>query len=178
MTDVPFLPEDYSEPSNSEYTKLDSGTTQIRFLWNPIQWWNLWEDYTKDDWSEWRRVTRWRKEQDKPIPTWSKTVWTCLVWNYNDSRMQVWDITQKSIRDQIVWLYRKKARWDLKEYDIEVTKEWEKMQTSYTVTPCPKSSLPDIVKNALMSTPVNFDVYFDGDSPFWAEKTAEPEDVF
>lgn len=178
MTDA-FIPTDYVEPSNSEYLKLEKWTTKVRFLESPIISWEMWEDYTDDEGNEKRRVKRWRKEDKQPIPQGSKLVWTCLVWNYTDCRMQVWSISQKTIRDALVWLARDEDYWNPLNYDIKIKKEWESMQTSYTVNPLPPSKLDDEIKNAMMSTQVNFDMYFEWESPFWqAKDSTEPWDVF
>lgn len=118
-----FLPADYTEPSNSDYVKLDAGTTKLRFLQSPIISWEMWEDYTNEQGEEKRRVIRGKKEKAMPIPMNAKLVWICLVWNYNDSRVQIWSISQKTIRDQLVNLSRDEDYGNPLSYDIKIKKE-------------------------------------------------------
>lgn len=175
-----FLPKDYQEPTNSDFVKLSQWLTKIRFLEKPIIWYEVREDYTDDNGETKRKVTRGRDLKSRAdLPRGAKIVWTAVVWNYNDQRIQIWSITQKTIRDEILNLARDDDYGNPMNYDIKIKKEGEKMNTSYSVNPLPTSPLDQSIKDLYEQTPINMDMYFKGENPFVENegvKTAEDDE--
>lgn len=157
-----FLPQDYIAPrSNGSYAKLMNGVNKLRILTAPILGWEDWID---------NKPVRYRMD-DKPA-FWSdpskpgKHFWTLIVWNYQEDRIQVLQLTQGSIRKAIEELY-KDSDWGAPYfYDIKITREGEGLKTKYTVNPLPHKDVEDHVKEAFAQNPCNLEALFSGQDPF------------
>ena len=168
MTDQ-FLPSDYSEPSNSDEVKLKEGSTKLRLLQSPVFMASLWEDTDelKDDWKPKRKVTRVRLASEKDVPRGYKFAWLCLAYNYDDAKIQYWEVSQWSIRDSIVSLSQDPDIGSPLHYDIKVIRKGSWMKTEYSVQKLDKSEMPEKVIRDLETLNVNFDHYIETwESPF------------
>lgn len=159
-----FLPENYEQPaSGGKYTKLESGTTRIRIISNSIVGWLGW---TKDN----KPVRDKSKDIIKGIDNLRdqpRHFWAFLVWNYNTAQIEVMEITQRTIQNAIMELYKSSDWGDPKSYDITINKKGEGMSTEYHIQGAPKSQFePQIVKKAFEDGPVNLQAILTGDDPF------------
>lgn len=157
-----FLPEDYISPrSNASYTRLGNGVTRLRILSSPILGWEDWID---------NRPVRYRMH-DKP-KVWSnpdrkgKHFWSLLVWNYKDEGIQIWHITQGSIRKALEDLSNDPDWREPFFYDVKVNREGEGLKTTYTVNPLPHKTLEDHIQKSFDGTRCNLEALFSGDDPF------------
>lgn len=157
-----FLPSDYISPkSNSGYTKLENGTTKIRILSMPVIGWEEWID---------NKPVRYKME-DKP-DFWrdslrpGKHFWAMLVWNYQANQIQIFHITQGSIRKAIESLSKDPDWMAPYFYDIKITREGEGLKTKYTVNPLPHKPVSDEIQKAFENCPCNLDALFTGEDPF------------
>lgn len=76
------------------------------------------------------------------------------VWNYEKEQLQIREVTQASIRDQIL-AYNNDADWgDPKEYDISVSKTGKDLETKYTVltTSSGKKELDETITEKVKTT--------------------------
>lgn len=149
-----FLPNDYELPKTGggNYTKLKQGTNKLRILSSPVLGYIRWED-------------------KKPLRTRSRMTpecrhfWAVKVYNHDTKAIEVWEITQASIQESLVNLSR--GLWgDPKQYDVEVTRSGQDLDTRYQVTTCKPEALPTEAQELSVDTPVNLDALFDGGDPF------------
>jgi len=145
MENDKWLPDGAKEPkSKTNYTMpLDEGQHRLRVLSSAIVGYE-----------------GWKKEGDKSTPVRYKTgsqpdfgpdgkdtkyFWAFLVWNYEQERVQIMAVTQKTIRTQIEALISQDAWGNPKLYDIVITRKGMKMEdTEYTVMPNPHTDAPDV----------------------------------
>ena len=132
------LPEDYSLPKSSwnwAYTKLKNGDTKLRILTKPTIWWEYFDENNKphrqiEPFKETPNIQEWRKQKQFRA--------TC-VWNYDENRLEIWEITQAKIKEALFNLNADPDFWDLKWYDIKINKTGEKLDTVYQVKPLSKA---------------------------------------
>lgn len=170
-----FLPADYKEPKNNRYLKPGKGETRFRIL-------GSFENDTAIQGNEiWVTVNENGKAVRKPIrtpkgvvidverlefnektgePDTVKFFWILPVWNYDENRIEIMEITQKTIRDGIKILSQNKKWGDPIGYDILVTQVEEKGKISYAVSPEPKEELTEAMQKALKTETINLKAMF------------------
>lgn len=159
-----FLPTDYEAPkSPSAYMKLQDGENRIRFLSSPIIGWEDWKD---------GKPVRFRRDQkpEKPIDPLKpvRHFWAMIVWNYNESKIQIYEITQASIRKSIEDLSRD-ADWGSPFfYDIKIHKKGKQKETEYSVTPVPKRDIEPRIREEFEKLPIDLTEMYSGGDPFQA----------
>lgn len=172
-----FLPADYTVPkAGGNYMKFSQGANAFRILSKPIMGIEYWKTVVGEDGKEQRKPVRLRPGQsvevseldDKP----PKHFWAMVVWNYNESQIQILEITQRSILEYITTLARNPKWGSPLEYDIVVTREGEGMETRYTTIADPKEPVAKEIKEAFENTKINLEALYDGGDPF-AEKSQE-----
>ena len=174
-----FLPKDENEPVVSNYFRFIDGENRFRVLSSAIIGWEYW--VTEGDK---RKPVRKRMGESIPVeelgidkwgnPEQAKYFWAFVVWNYNDSRIQILEITQATVRKPIKTLTLNKKWGDPAEYDIVVTKSGVDKETEYQVTPDPKEKLDKKILDEYKKTNINLEALFTGDDPFASNKdTAE-----
>ena len=69
--------------------------------------------------------------------------WLTQIYNVTEKRAQVWEVTQKYLREELE-LLEKNPKWgDLTQYDITITRTGKDMNnTKYSLTPDPDKSPP------------------------------------
>lgn len=169
-----FLPKGYSLPKQSgNYTKLEKGKTKLRILSHPIVGW---EDWKEEDGK--KTPLRFRYE-NKPEPINPerpvKHFWAFKVWNYNDERVQVFQITQSTIQGALMALLEDDAWGSPTGYDITITRVGDGMETKYSLVPTPPKELPEGIKEKSDSVKVDLEKLFAGLDPFGFEPTSKRE---
>ena len=184
-----FLPDDYKplQSSAGGYIKLQPGENKIRCIANlrelsanytpvspddkptVIRGMIGWSTKIGDDGKPARQPHRLRPgdaidnpEFDEP----AKEFWAMIIYNYALEVAQIWDIPQKSIRDQLVSLGQDDDWGDLRTFPISVTRTGEGLETRYSVTPKPKSEISDEIKEAINAGPINLNELYDNGDPF------------
>ena len=177
-----FLPTDYKVPQGSNnYFKFQAGENIFRILSNPIIGWEWWTDSTDNEGKQTRKPNRVHDYEGVPVSAVDadgrgvKHFWAMIVWNYQDKKVQILEITQKGIQRAIQGLERSKGWGDPKNYDISVTKTGEKLETEYSVMPIPPKHLANEIKAAFNKTTINLEALFDGKDPF--KEDVDPEEV-
>jgi hypothetical protein len=157
-----FLPDDYQAPkSSNNYMKLQDGENKIRILSAPIFGW--------EDWLE-KKPIRFRfenkpcKSQDPKKPV--RHFWAFIVWNYQEERIQILQLTQATIRNNIEALCKDEDWGDPYFYDIKIIRKGEGVDTEYMVNPLPHKVLNPIVVEAFKESPCNLEALFDSADPF------------
>ena len=158
-----FLPKEYKVPTESKYMKFKEGENRFRVLSEePIMGWEYWID-TKDG----KRQPIREKDMTK-VPAEHrgemKHFWAFVVWNYDENRMQILEITQKTIMAAFTALSRSEAWGSPTEFDIVVTRVGTTIaDTEYSTMPQPKEELEADVSGL---NDITLEALYDGDDPF------------
>lgn len=91
--------------------------------------------------------------------------WAVSIHNFDTDAIEVWQITQKSIRDELAALQTNEAWGDpTGKYTITIKKDGEGLKTKYTVTPNPADKDTDKIKavvDAYSANPMDLqDMFF------------------
>lgn len=167
-----FLPDGYEIPdAGSGYFKLKQGENRFRVVGSAITGWEYW--VTEDGK---RKPIRKRVNEDinvEEIEDAPKHFWAFPAYNYELKKVQILELTQKSIQKAIKALTRSGDWGDPKGYDIVILREGEGLETEYQVQPKPPKKLDgevaSVVKKSVES--INLEALYDGDDPF--AKTSE-----
>jgi hypothetical protein len=161
-----FFPvEDYKVPSTNDYlNKFAQGETTFRILSSAVIGYVYFNTENKP--------IR-QKEPFENTPSDIKKdgsvkhFWACVVWNYNEERIQILEITQKSIMGPMKALIDNPKWGNPKNYDITITRKGTTMNdTEYAVMPNPQSPVEEKILKAYESKPVNLEALYKGDDPF------------
>lgn len=166
-----FLPQGYEAPQgNSSYAKLHDGENKFRILSKPIIGWVGWENKNP---FRFRMKEKPDKKFDQPI----KHFWAFVVWNYNDSAIQILELTQATVQKAIADLSKNEDWGAPFFYDIKIFRKGKDLSTEYSVMPSPKKDLSEEIKKAALEKPVYLDALFDGADP-WTVTTEQTELAF
>lgn len=153
--------------SSGSYMKLRQGKNKIRILQDPIAGWIYWSaanrpvrmkeapaevpaDIRRDDDGKAERI---------------KHFWAMVVWNYASECVCILEITQATIQKHILALAQSDWGSPL-DYDLEITRTGEKLETEYTVLNLPPKPTPAAAAKSLEERPINLMALFDGGDPF------------
>ena len=177
-----FLKKDYEVPVTvSGYMKLEDGENVFRTMSSAVIGYEYWNTENKPVRSKElpENPSDIRLDKDDN-PTKIKHFWAFVVWNYKHSKIQILQITQKTIMGGIQALVQD-ADWGNPDgYDIKITREGEGLETKYTVSPKPHSKVAKEVTEAYNTTPIDLQQLFNGGDPFGGErndKATAGEDV-
>lgn len=160
-----FLPDNYSIPkSPSDYMRFEEGLNSIRILSSAIVGYEYFTTENKPVRS---------REAFEEIPTdlkkdgKVKPFWAFVVWNYQQHRVQILELTQKSIMNAVKALVDNPKWGDPKKYDIAITKTGESLETEYNVQGEPPIAEPEAeILVAYAAKVINLNALFDGADPF------------
>src|SRR3990167_700487 len=165
MDNENFFPtEDYKVPTTSNYMKLSEGEHTFRVLSSAIIGWEYFSTENKPIRS---------REQFEERPDDLKKdgrinhFWAFVVWNYEEKRVQILEITQKSIMQPIQALVKNPKWGNPKGYDISITRKGTGLlDTEYSVIPNPHSEIPEEAANKFMGMDVNLEALYEAKEPF------------
>ena len=157
-----------------------------------MQCWLAWEEYMEEEDGKMVKKNRPHREAYSSKPSEylvnidkdnnPKSAWNTIVWNADEGRPMVWEITHGSIKDSIIALANNPA-WggkaedgtplkDASRFTIEVCKTGELKNTTYLVNPEPPSELPDsTITDAIAAAQIDVRALITGDNngdPFGA----------
>jgi len=158
-----FGDNDYKIPETSNYMKFNEGENVFRALSSAIVGYEYFNSENKPIRS---------KEAPDGIPSDIKKdgkvkhFWAFVVYNETAKRIQILEITQKSIM-QIMQAYIKNPKWGSpKEYDFIVSKTGSGLDTEYAVSVNPKAPLAQSVIDSYADMNINLNALYDGSDPF------------
>jgi hypothetical protein len=160
--DNEFLPKGYTAPKNTgNYYKLEKGTNRFRILSPAIVGHQYWTTENKPVRSRkpFNAIPVDARIDDGKVKP--KHFWAFLVWNYEESKVQVMEITQTTIMSAIEALVSDASWGSPKGYDIAITATGDGLDREYSVLPKPHSEAP----KADISN-IRLDALFDGGDPF------------
>jgi len=159
-----LLEPSYDVPSSGEssFMKFQKGENRFRILEKPVLGYLYWQDD--------KTPVRIKEASEAPAGEKPKHFWQLPV--YNDGNVKVLDISQSTVQKQLTDLDRNSEWGNLSEYDVIVTKSGDGMDTTYTVTPCPKAPLAEEVNNLFKE----FLKTYEPNKVFESTPTAEDEE--
>jgi len=166
MTNNKFFPDDgYKIPVTSNYlNKIPEGETTFRVLSPAI----VGYEYFSND----NKPVR-SKLMFEEIPADMKSdsrinhFWAFVIWNYGAERVQIYEITQKTIQTSIKALIDNEKWGSPFGYDITITRKGTTMNdTEYTVMPNPHTKIDSKIKEIVDKTNINLEALYIGDDPF------------
>ena len=171
-----WLPENYEAPtSNNIYFRPQSGTSKIRILGSfqfphtavmgYLGWKHTIDGNTpiRGNMDNFQAV----KEATDDTP---KHFWALTIWDYADSAVKCWEITQATIQQALTELAKNEAWGDPQQYNISITRKGEKLETSYSlIAEPPISKPPEEAVKAAKSLKIDLRELFIGESPFGVE---------
>lgn len=176
-----FLPSDYQDipEEPSRYMKLSDGKNQFRVLSSAIVGYEWWVDKDGS-----RKPMRVRKEEEVPTELWKasdsrekpKHFWAFVVYNRSAEKVQILEITQKSVMKSIKSIMED---WGSpKEYDLIINRQKtgsEAFDVEYTALPIPasKATLDEGIVKYYEDLNINLDALYSGDDPFDSTKAEE-----
>jgi hypothetical protein len=177
-----FIEDDYKVPTTSGYFRFQEGENRIRILGSFIDKTAIrgMEYWTTDDKGV-RKPNRVHEGDPIPVheielnpktgkPEMPKYFWAFPVWSFRDSRIQIMELTQKTVINAIKSLAENNAWGDPENYTISIVKGTDNGKVTYSVLPEPKSEMPHEAGEALFTTPVRIEALFSGLDPFEMEK--------
>ena len=179
-----FLDKDYKVPAGqNNYMKFQAGENIFRMLNEGITGWEYWTDEVDEKGKEIRKPNRVRNEEGVPVSAVDadgrgcKHFWAMVVWNYQDKKIQVLEITQKGIQRAIHGLSRSKGWGNPKNYDISVTKTGERLETEYSVMPIPPKPVDKEILKKYKDTYIRLEALYEGENPFETTSETPVEEV-
>ena len=173
-----FLPEGYKEPVTNNYMKLLPGENTFRVLSDAIVGRKYWKTSVVDG-KEVRKPLRLHMDKkftpdalevdEDGQAIMPKVFWAFVVYNRTAELVQILELTQRTVRDALTALDKSKAWGDIKGYDITVTREGEKFDTTYTVIPNPKEEIDEGIVKLYEDMKINLNALYKGDDPFKSE---------
>src|SRR3990167_2890015 len=171
----PFLPEEYevSGGSGKNYMKFEEGENRLRILASPIVGWEWWVDSAGNPRQKGERP----KQGDKPVrvprdgevPTDAgdtvKEFWALVVWNYKAEKVQVLELTQKGVMRTIHQLSRDKEWGSPLNYDLNVVRVGEGLDTTYEVIPAPPKAFDKEAAKQYESLTVKLEALYENGDP-------------
>jgi|TARA_R100000234_G_scaffold60073_1_gene36397 hypothetical protein len=122
---------------DSTFMRLQKGENRFRFLGKPVMGYQYWQD---------DKCIRIKEASEAPTGEKPQHFWEMPVWC--DNMVKVLSITQKTVQKALKDLDGNSEWGNLATYDVIVNRTGDGMETSYTTTPCPKSQLEDVAKQA------------------------------
>jgi hypothetical protein len=166
-----FLPDKYQIPdTGAKYMKFKKGDNRFRILSSPIlgyEWWVETEEGRKP-----KRVpmdAQISPDELDPSEDPPKHFWAMVVFDYDDEKVKVLEITQKSIMRNLRGLSEDEDWGDPKGdggYDIVVERTGEGFETRYSVKPKPRKKLKSGVMQMYEDMNIKLEALYKGDDPF------------
>lgn len=161
-----FLPTEYKIPkSPSDYMCFEEGLNRIRILSSAVVGW---EYFNKEN----KPVRQKEKFEELPADIKNggkiKPFWAFIVWNYRENRIQILELTQKTVMTAIKSLVDNPKWGDPKMYDIAITRVGTTMaDTEYSTQGEPPIGEPSAeILTAFSTKYVNLEALFLGLDPF------------
>jgi len=167
-----FLPEWYEVPVTwGNYLKLEEWNTKIRILTVPLMGWEYFTEDNKPVRFEYKN----KPKETPKIKEWKKLkeFWALVIWNYIKESIQIWQISQSTIKQKIEGLFKNPDWGTPLLYDISINKKWEWLDTKYEIIPSPNGKWAEPVpsiKKAFAEAKIDLTKLFTWENPFWNDK--------
>jgi len=174
-----FLPSTYEVPVDNKYMKWEQGENRFRILTSPILGYEWWTDGPDGA----RKPNRVPMGQGIPTdkvenPEDIRHFWAMVVYNYRDKRVQILEITQRSIQKTLYAIARD-PEWGtpVNMYDISILRSGTtKEDTRYEIVPKPPKPTDPAITEEFATTYINLTALYSGKDPFVRELTMDNPD--
>jgi hypothetical protein len=167
-----FLPPNTKKPetSSGNYMKFIDGENRIRIVTDAIVGWEWWVPGENGK-NKPVRV----QECPEEVPAeavsdgygnYIKEFYAFGVYNYAEKKIQILEITQKSIQEKLFNLEADPDWGDPKGYDIKIIRGKKGERVVYDVATVPHKELSMEVANAAAEKPMNLNALWEGKDPF------------
>lgn len=163
-----FFPSaDYKLPTSSNYMKFQEGENSFRVLSSAITGYEYWNTQnkpmrSKEGWDETPDDIKREKDGGYRI----NHFWAFIVWNYAAEKIQILELTQKSIM-RVIESYVKNPKWGSPtNYDFLITRTGSGLETDYAVTVNPKDPLDPKIAEQYSVKKINLSALYEGKDPF------------
>lgn len=169
-----FLPQGYSIPTTSKYMKFQNGVNIFRILDKPILGMEYWKTVdgkrspVRVGMNEPIKMSDLEIDSKTGKPEEVKHFWAMPVWNVNEKKIQILEITQKGIIKAIKSFIENPKWGNPIDYDITVTKSGSGMETEYLIDHDPKEPVSPEIMEQYKSTKIDLQALFRGEDPFKA----------
>lgn len=156
-----MLPTDTrGKAAGGAYFKPEAGQNKILIVGPAVQGYQYWTNggtvVRQEDVFEETPDIRVRKVKDEKTGEETDQAekqqffWAMPIYNFKSGMIEVWQVTQKGIRDELAGLQANED-WGnpTGNYSITVKKDGEGLKTKYTVTPNPAEKDKDVIKKAM-----------------------------
>lgn len=150
VSESAFLPDTYEVPVDNKYMKLREGKNRFRIMSSPVLGYEWWVDGPDGS----RKVNRIPMNQSIPVdkvknPEDIRHFWAMMVWNYQDKKIQMLELLQRSLQ-KFLYSLAHDPDWGspVNRYDIMINRVGTgKEDTKYDIVPIPpKPTDPDIME--------------------------------
>jgi len=167
---MPFLPSTYEKPvRNSKYFKAQEGDNKIRVLSSAITGWLDWEN---------KKPIRTKEKPETSVDPKNpaKHFWAFVIWNYQENKLEIAEVTQAGIQDAIFSLHN--SEWGAPtDYDLIINRIGKDLDTKYTVMPTPKTETSPDILTAYQQAKINLEALYTGDDPFGEQTSHSDQDI-
>lgn len=161
------IPKNIEIPRGSgQFMKFQEGKNKFRVLSDVVIGWEGWKD--NKPFRHEGQVCKIKPEQVDLNQNGKPNInyfWAMTVWDYKSNAIQVLEITQKTIMGVLYELEQTEEWGDLKNYDVQVTKEKKDGKTVYTTTAIPPKPLSKEIVEAYKATEIDLSKLFEGKYP-------------
>jgi hypothetical protein len=159
-----FIPSDYKIPVTSNYLKITEGEHIFRALSSAIVGYEYFNKENKPVRSE---TPFEDTPEDMKLGSKINPFWAFIIWNYDLKRIQILNLTQKTIMQPLQALIRNPKWGNPKNYDITITRKGTGMNdTEYAVIPNPHSPVDENVAAELAKKNIDLTLLYQGADPF------------
>ena len=182
LTPPNFFDKGHEIPEKrNQFMKLESGKNRFRFVGNPVSGFIFFGKVEREDGSETSKPYR-RREVEGEFSVeeminrnvrinkdgemeGQKYFIASLVYNYQKEKLQVLEITQKSILKALKSYVESEEYGHPSGYDLTVEKKGESLNTEYTVVVSPPKPLSEHIEQALGEVSCDLEKLFEGEYP-------------
>ena len=172
------IPKDIQIPkSEGQFAKLEDGKNKFRILSDIIRGWEGWKD--NKPFRHEGDICKIKPEQVDTNKFGNPNInyfWAMVVWNYEAERLQILQITQKTIMEPLYNLEQEEEWGDLKGYDIVINRTKDGDRTKYSVSPLPHKELSGGISQKYEETEIKLEKLFDGEHPV-EDDAIDPENI-
>lgn len=163
-----FLPKDYEvKDTGGQFMKFQEGENRIRVLSDAVIGWEGWKN--NKPFRHPGEVCQITVDQVDIDQKYGKPkinhFWAFVVWNYAEKRIQVAEVTQKTLMKKLFAFNEDADYGDPKGYDIVISKTKNGDKTEYDAIPKPPKALAAEIKQLYEETDVKLEALFEGEYP-------------
>jgi len=164
MSETFFPSADYKIPTSSNYMKVTEGEHTFRILSSAIVGYVYFNNENKPIRS---RVPFEETPADIKKDGRINHFWSFVIYNYDAKRLQIFEVTQKTIQTPLKALIDNPKWGSPMSYDLTITRKGSGMQdTEYAVMPNPHTEVEPAILEAFEKANINLNALYDGEDPF------------